>query len=78
MRLMHSFLCLVTSFATLSLGADQDILTILKQQKGLELFTTYLELFPDLVEQLNNDTFTGTYTTPFLIMKDSHPQSPRT
>lgn len=73
MRLIHSFLCLVTSFATLSLGADQDVLTILKQQENLELFTTYLELFLDLVDQLNNDTFTGTYIAPFLRMKDSHP-----
>ena len=60
MRLIHSSLCLVISLATLSLGADQDVLTILKQQENLALFTTYLELFPDLVDQLNNDTFTGT------------------
>ena len=59
MRLLQSFLCLFISLATLSFCADQDVLTILKQQQNLALFTTYLELFPDLIDQLNNDTFTG-------------------
>ena len=58
MRLAQSFSFLVISLATLCFCADQDILTILRQQDSLAAFTTYLELFPDLIDQLNDDTFT--------------------
>ncbi|KEF52441.1 uncharacterized protein A1O9_11682 [Exophiala aquamarina CBS 119918] len=39
------------------LAADQDILTILKQQTGISTFTGFLEQLPDLVEILNQGTF---------------------
>ena len=61
MRLTQSILCLFTSLATLCFCAEQDLLTILKQQSNIGLFCTYLELFPDLVDQLNNDRFTGMF-----------------
>jgi len=43
----------------LSFCADQDILTILKQQSGVDTFTSYLEKFPALVDQLNDGNFSG-------------------
>lgn len=61
MRLLHAVLLVVTALATLCWSADQDILTILKQQSNIGLFTTYLELFPDVIDTLNQGTFTGTY-----------------
>ena len=61
MRLIHTLLSLAIGFTTLCFCADQDVLTILKQQAGIAGFTTYLELFPDLIELLNNDTFTSTH-----------------
>ncbi|OCT47219.1 beta-Ig-H3/fasciclin [Cladophialophora carrionii] len=51
-----------TIFATLSviaccLAADQDILTILKQQNDISTFIALLEQFDDLVDILNQGTF---------------------
>lgn len=46
-------------FAGLCYAADQDILTILGQQTGISTFIKHLEAFPDLVQTLNNGTFTG-------------------
>lgn len=42
------------------LAADQDILTILKQQSGISTFTGLLEQLPDVVDVLNKGTFSGT------------------
>ncbi|KIW66132.1 hypothetical protein, variant [Phialophora macrospora] len=52
--------CIV--FATFSiiaccLAADQDVLTILKQQNGISTFVALLEQFDDLVDILNQGTF---------------------
>ncbi|KIX03418.1 uncharacterized protein Z518_06970 [Rhinocladiella mackenziei CBS 650.93] len=50
----------VTVFALLivhCLAADQDILTILSQQTDIATFTGILEKFPDLVDILNQGTF---------------------
>lgn len=44
------------------LAADQDILTILKQQNGISTFTGLLEQLPDVVDVLNKGTFSGTGT----------------
>lgn len=41
------------------LAADQDILSILKQQNGISTFTGLLEQFPDLIAILNQGTFSG-------------------
>jgi hypothetical protein len=59
MRLAYSVLYVLTSLITLCFCADSDVLTILKQQDGIALFTTYLELFPDIIDQLNGGTFTS-------------------
>ncbi|KAK5048651.1 hypothetical protein LTR84_005742 [Exophiala bonariae] len=39
------------------LAADQDILTILRQQNGISTFTGFLEQLPDVVEILNGGIF---------------------
>ena len=44
-------------------AADQDVLTILRQQSDLSTFTTLIEQYPDLVDMLNNGTFTGVHTS---------------
>ena len=49
----------ISSLVVCSLAADQDILTILKQQDGISTFTAMLEQFQDLVDILNQDTFSG-------------------
>ncbi len=53
------------AFATLSivaccLAADQDILTILKQQSDISTFVGILEQFQDLIDILNQGTFSRT------------------
>ncbi|EXJ57505.1 hypothetical protein A1O7_07853 [Cladophialophora yegresii CBS 114405] len=53
-----------TIFATFNViaccfAADQDILTILKQQNDISTFITLLEQFDDLVDLLNQGTFSG-------------------
>ncbi|EXJ67682.1 uncharacterized protein A1O5_09028 [Cladophialophora psammophila CBS 110553] len=47
------------SFASCGLAADQDVLTILKQQTGISTFIGLLEQFTDLVNTLNQGTFSG-------------------
>jgi len=54
-----------TAFAICALivccfAADQDVLTILKQQTSINTFIGFLEQFQDLVDVLNNGTFSGT------------------
>ena len=56
-------LCRV-ALATLSLvagclAADQDVLTILQEQNDISTFIGLLEQFTDLVDILNQGTFTG-------------------
>lgn len=50
----------VFNLAICCLAADQDILTILKQQKGISTFTGFLDQLPDLVDILNQGIFSGT------------------
>ncbi|ETN41438.1 uncharacterized protein HMPREF1541_03374 [Cyphellophora europaea CBS 101466] len=45
-------------FAGLCYCADQDVLTILNQQAGISTFISHLESYPDLIDTLNNGTFT--------------------
>jgi len=52
------------TFVSCCLAADQDILTILKQQTGISTFLGYLEDLPDLVAILNAGTFSGTNYWP--------------
>ena len=52
------------AFATFSLvacclAADQDVLTILQQQSGISTFIALLEQYTDLVDILNQGTFSG-------------------
>lgn len=61
----------VVNFVSCCLAADQDILTILKQQAGISTFTGYLEQLPDVVDILNQGTFSGTDSKPKILdMKD--------
>lgn len=46
-------------FAALVHGADQDVITILDQQVGLQTFCGHLMNYPDLVQTLNEGTYTG-------------------
>jgi hypothetical protein len=50
----------VFTFVICCLAADQDILTILKQQNGISTFAGFLEQLPDVVDILNQGTFSGT------------------
>jgi hypothetical protein len=59
MRFYHLSLHGLALLATQSLCADQDILTILKQHTSITAFTSYLELFPDIITVLNGGAFTG-------------------
>lgn len=40
-----------------------DILSILNQQNGISSFVALLQQFPDLIDTLNNGTFSGTNPT---------------
>jgi hypothetical protein len=71
MRLFNAVFLLVTTLATLCWSADQDVLTILKQQSDIGLFTTYLELFPDIIDLLNQGIFTGVYKNNVFHVADS-------
>ena len=48
----------VLGLSTLGLCADQDILTILQQQDNLSTFTAFVQQNQDIVDILNNGTFT--------------------
>lgn len=50
----------VLGLSTFGLCADQDILTILQQQDNLSTFTAYVQQNQDIVDILNNGTFTRT------------------
>ncbi|EXJ82817.1 hypothetical protein A1O3_06632 [Capronia epimyces CBS 606.96] len=50
----------VLTVAACCLAADQDILTILRQQRGIASFIGFLEQYDDLVDILNQGTFSGT------------------
>ena len=52
----------ILSLVILSHCANQDILTILGQQTGVDTFTGYLKQFPEIVNLLNSGTFTGEQT----------------
>ncbi|KAK5035403.1 hypothetical protein LTS07_002840 [Exophiala sideris] len=47
----------IFALAVGSYAADQDIITILNQQTGISTFIGYLQQFPDLIDLLNNGTF---------------------
>lgn len=50
----------ITNVVIGCLAADQDILTILKQQNGISTFTGLLEQLPGVVDILNQGVFSGT------------------
>ncbi|KIW93818.1 uncharacterized protein Z519_05133 [Cladophialophora bantiana CBS 173.52] len=54
-------------FASCCLAADQDVLTILKQQTGISTFIGLLEQFTDLVNTLNQGTFSGLTNNVLLL-----------
>lgn len=58
--LLHSILLATLTLVGCCFAADQDILTILKQQNDITTFVGLLEQFPDLVEVLNQGAFSGT------------------
>jgi hypothetical protein len=60
--LLFQIVFTITVFVISCLAADQDILTILKQQNGISTFTGFLEQLPDVVEILNQGIFSGTGT----------------
>jgi hypothetical protein len=67
LQLVYALIALTSVYA-----ADQDVLTILRQHDELSTFTSYLEQYPDLVDSLNNGTFTSMYTLGSLqVMADS-------
>lgn len=56
---METLFLTLLLFAGLSSCADQDVLTILRQQTGISTFIRNLEAHPDLIDTLNNGTYTG-------------------
>jgi hypothetical protein len=56
---LYTVVYAILTLVVCCLAADQDILTILKQQNGISTFTGLLEQFPDLISVLNHGAFSG-------------------
>ena len=57
--LLYRIAVAIFTFTVGCLAADQDVLTILKQQNGISTFVGLLEQFQDLIDILNNGPFSG-------------------